>query len=83
MIENELEEKEGLIKRARRNWNAKTPKRHKRIVNLCTGLVAVAGVIVAIPASIIVVPTAVLTYASLAIFVGGFFGIKSKLKVEK
>lgn len=67
----------------REKWNANSPKRNKRLTNLCVGIVTVAGVILAIPASIVVIPTTIVTYATVAVIVGGTLGVKSKLTVEK
>lgn len=82
-----MEKLKEKIAKAKENWNAETPKRHKLIIKICTGVVTVAGIIVAIPfaipASIIVLPTALVSYATVTVFVGGALGVKSKLKVEK
>jgi len=68
-------------------WNAKSPKKNRILTNICTGIVTVAGLIVAIPlaipASIVVLPTALVSYATVTVFVGGALGVKSKLTVEK
>lgn len=80
MINIEEPKKEELT--LREKWNANSPKRNKRLTNLCVGIVTVAGVILAIPASIVVIPASIVTYATVAVIVGGALGVKSKLTVD-
>ncbi len=74
------------VEKAKENWKAKSPKRNKILTNICVYAVTAAGIIVAIPlaipASIVVLPTALVSYATVTVFVGGALGVKSKLTVE-
>jgi hypothetical protein len=63
-------------------WKANSPKRNKTLTNICVGIVSVAGVIVSLPLLGLAVPATLLTYATVAVTVGGALGVKSKLTVE-